>query len=73
MHHSDMILSGVFLRPEKLKEARARYEDGSISREELKAVEDETIIDLVSKQKTVGFHVITDGEFRRSTWHLDFM
>ena len=36
-------------------------------------MEDEAIRDLVKKQKEAGYHVITDGEFRRSTWHLDFM
>ena len=41
--------------------------------DELKAVEDKAIIDLVEKQKKAGYHVITDGEFRRATWHLDFM
>ncbi len=64
---------GSFLRPESLKEARAAYEDGSISREELTKTEDECIRNLVEKQKAAGYHVITDGEFRRATWHLDFM
>lgn len=64
---------GSFLRPEKLKEARKALEEGKITAEELKAVEDESIRDLVKKQKEAGYHVITDGEFRRSTWHLDFM
>ena len=44
-----------------------------ISREELTQIEDECITDLVQKEKAVGLHVITDGEFRRATWHLDFM
>ena len=64
---------GSFLRPAALKEARAGYEAGTITREELKAAEDAAIRDLVSKQKALGYHVITDGEFRRATWHLDFM
>lgn len=64
---------GSFLRPAKLKEARASYEAKTISADELKAVEDECITNLVSKQKEAGYHVITDGEFRRATWHLDFM
>lgn len=64
---------GSFLRPEALKQARAAVEDGSCSTEELKAVEDRCIEDLVAKQKAAGYQVITDGEFRRSTWHLDFM
>ena len=41
--------------------------------EKLTAVEDECILELVAKIKELGYHVITDGEFRRSTWHLDFM
>lgn len=64
---------GSFLRPEKLKKARADYEAGSITKEALTAVEDEAIRELVTKQKQAGYHVITDGEFRRATWHLDFM
>ena len=64
---------GCFLRPEKLKQARKDYENGTISAQQLKAVEDECITDLVAKQKAAGLHAITDGEFRRATWHLDFM
>ena len=64
---------GSFLRPEKLKKARADVEVGKISVEALKAIEDECIIELIEKQKKAGYHVITDGEFRRATWHLDFM
>ena len=64
---------GSFLRPEQLKKARAEYETGTITAEELKKAEDAAITDLVEKQKKAGYHVITDGEFRRATWHLDFM
>lgn len=64
---------GSFLRPERLKKARADFEAGTINAGELKAVEDECIVELVNKVKELGYHVITDGEFRRSTWHLDFM
>ena len=64
---------GSFLRPEKLKTARAQFDEGKIAYEELKAVEDEAITELVAKIKKLGYHVITDGEFRRATWHLDFM
>ena len=64
---------GSFLRPDALKAARAKYEKGQISKEELKAVEDQAITELIGKLKELGYHVITDGEFRRSTWHLDFM
>ena len=64
---------GSFLRPDKLKQARANFEAGTITQEQLTAVEDDCIRDLITKTKALGYHVITDGEFRRSTWHLDFM
>ena len=64
---------GSFLRPERLKEARRAFDNGNIGYDELKKVEDETITELVSKLKELGYHVITDGEFRRVTWYLDFM
>lgn len=64
---------GSFLRPAELKKARADYEAGAITADQLKAVEDQCITELVAKQKVAGYHVITDGEFRRATWHLDFM
>ncbi|MBP3869647.1 MAG: 5-methyltetrahydropteroyltriglutamate--homocysteine S-methyltransferase [Faecalicoccus sp.] len=64
---------GSFLRPEPLKKARTDYEAGRIDAKQLKEVEDDAIYNLVKKIKELGYHVITDGEFRRSTWHLDFM
>lgn len=64
---------GSFLRPQKLKDARKNFEEGTISQEKLTAVEDECILELVAKIKELGYHVITDGEFRRTYWHLDFM
>jgi len=64
---------GSFLRPQELKQARLDKESGKITKDELKAVEDKLITQLVAKQKELGYHVITDGEFRRATWHLDFM
>ncbi|MGI6255047.1 MAG: 5-methyltetrahydropteroyltriglutamate--homocysteine S-methyltransferase [Acutalibacter sp.] len=64
---------GSFLRPWELKKARADYEAGTISANQLTEVEDKCITQLVAKQKAAGYHVITDGEFRRATWHLDFM
>lgn len=64
---------GSFLRPEKLKKARRQFDEGKIDAAALKKVEDEAITELVSKIKELGYHVITDGEFRRATWHLDFM
>lgn len=64
---------GSFLRPEKLKKARRQFNEGKIDAAALKKVEDEAITELVNKIKELGYHVITDGEFRRATWHLDFM
>lgn len=64
---------GSFLRPQELKDAKAKFEKGLISKEELDKVTDKAVTDIVQKQKTAGFHVITDGEFRRTFWHLDFM
>lgn len=64
---------GSFLRPDVLKQARADFAAGVIDAGALRTVEDEAIRDLVAKQKAAGLHVITDGEFRRSYWHLDFM
>ncbi len=64
---------GSFLRPEKLKKARASFAEGKLSEKELQKVEDECIVDLIQKQKELGLQAITDGEFRRSWWHLDFM
>lgn len=64
---------GSFLRPEKLKKARRQFDEGKINAAALKEVEDEAITELVRKIKDLGYHVITDGEFRRATWHLDFM
>ncbi len=64
---------GSFLRPQALKDAKAAYQAGKISQEELDKVINEEITKLVAKQKELGFHVITDGEFRRTFWHLDFM
>lgn len=64
---------GSFLRPQRLKEARAQFKAGEIDRAALTAVENEEITRLIEKQKRAGYHAITDGEFRRSYWHLDFM
>lgn len=63
---------GSFLRPQALKEARAQFQNGEITAEQLREVESAEIIRLVQKQKEVGLQAVTDGEFRRSWWHLDF-
>lgn len=64
---------GSFLRPENLKQARRDFDEGKIDYAKLKEVEEQAITDLITKVKSLGYHVITDGEFRRATWHLDFM
>lgn len=64
---------GSFLRPKTLKVARKAYQEDRLTQEELTLIEDEAIRDLVKKQKEIGLKAITDGEFRRSWWHLDFM
>lgn len=64
---------GSFLRPQEIKVARAAFNNGDITANDLKSVEDKCITALIAKQKEVGLKVITDGEYRRSYWHLDFM
>ena len=64
---------GSLLRTEEIKQARIDYENGAISREDLTAIEDWEITKIVQKQMEVGLKSITDGEFRRAWWHLDFL
>ena len=64
---------GSFLRPAALQEARAKREKGAISAAELKAVEDREIDKIIAKQQEIGLKLATDGEFRRSWWHFDFL
>ena len=64
---------GSFLRPAPIKAARAAFAAGELDAAGLKEVEDREIRKLISRQKAAGYHTITDGEFRRSYWHLDFM
>ena len=64
---------GSLLRPAAIKEARARRARGEISATELTAIEDREIERVVRKQEEIGLQSITDGEFRRSWWHLDFL
>ncbi len=64
---------GSFLRPEYLIQARKQFEKNEITAQNLKELEDKAIIDLINNQKKAGLQVITDGEFRRKSWHLDFM
>jgi 5-methyltetrahydropteroyltriglutamate--homocysteine methyltransferase len=64
---------GSLLRPAALKEAREKRAKGEIGAADLKAVEDREIERVIRKQEEVGLQAITDGEFRRSWWHLDFL
>jgi 5-methyltetrahydropteroyltriglutamate--homocysteine methyltransferase len=64
---------GSFLRPAALKEARAKREKGAITAAELKTVEDREIEKIIAKQQQIGLELATDGEFRRSWWHFDFL
>jgi 5-methyltetrahydropteroyltriglutamate--homocysteine methyltransferase len=68
---ADMV--GSLLRTAPLKEARARRAEGAISAAELESVEDAEIRKIVAKQEEVGLQAVTDGEFRRSWWHYDFL
>lgn len=68
---SDIV--GSFLRPEPIKRARAAHEAGELPAAELRAVEDEQIAQLVAKEAQSGLRAVTDGEFRRSWWHFDFL
>ncbi|MCH6264606.1 5-methyltetrahydropteroyltriglutamate--homocysteine S-methyltransferase [Neobacillus citreus] len=64
---------GSFLRTEPVKEARKAFANGEIDADALKAVEDQEIEKLVQNQIEAGLKSVTDGEFRRSWWHLDFL
>ncbi len=64
---------GSLLRPPDLLQARADRADGSISAEQLREVEDAAIRDVVRMQEDIGLQTATDGEFRRASWHMDFI
>jgi 5-methyltetrahydropteroyltriglutamate--homocysteine methyltransferase len=64
---------GSLLRPENLLKARERRAAGEIGADELRAVEDDAIRDVVRMQHDVGLRSATDGEFRRTSWHMDFI
>src|SRR3954463_10531672 len=69
--HADQV--GSLLRPTELREARARAKAGALSAEQLRTVENRAIERAVRKQEEIGLQAITDGEFRRDFWHLDFL
>ena len=64
---------GSFLRPKALLDARERQKTGEIDRAELRKVEDQAIREVVRFQEELGLHGITDGEFRRTYFHIDFL
>jgi len=64
---------GSLLRPAPLKEARAKHARGEIDAGALAAIEDREIEKIIKRQEEAGLQSVTDGEFRRSWWHLDFL
>ena len=64
---------GSILRTAPVKEARAKRETGEIGADELRKVEDREIEKIIRKQEEIGLQLATDGEFRRSWWHFDFL
>jgi 5-methyltetrahydropteroyltriglutamate--homocysteine methyltransferase len=54
-------------------EARSKFEDKTMSAEELRRIEDEAVLRAVKRQEEIGLQCATDGEFRRGTWHMDFL
>ncbi len=64
---------GSLLRPQELKDARAKAASGEMTAADLRAIEDHCIRDVVKLQESVGLQSVTDGEFRRAMWHTDFL
>lgn len=64
---------GSLLRPQELLDARDRYFSGEISKDDLREVEDKAIRHAIKKQEEVGLKSVTDGEFRRTYFHIDFL
>src|SRR5580704_10579133 len=64
---------GSLLRSAPIKQARAKREQGAITAVELREVEDREIEKIIKKQEEAGLRLATDGEYRRSWWHLDFL
>src|SRR4051794_26581554 len=64
---------GSLLRPKELLQARADHAAGKLDEAELRALEDSAIAQVVADQESVGLRSATDGEFRRASWHMDFI
>ncbi|MFK5235793.1 hypothetical protein ACI3PF_08760, partial [Lactococcus lactis] len=70
-YHFDHV--GSFLRPQTLKEARLAYSEGQLPLSDFKKIQESEIKRLVKEEVNVGLKAVTDGEFNRSWWHLDFL
>jgi 5-methyltetrahydropteroyltriglutamate--homocysteine methyltransferase len=70
-YHADHV--GSLLRPPALHEARAKAKAGALAAADLRAIEDRLIREAVAKQEALGLRLVTDGEYRRDFWHLDFL
>lgn len=64
---------GSLLRPSALAEARRQWKQGALAAAKLKEIEDRAILEAVRRQEAIGLQAVTDGEFRRDWWHLDFL
>jgi 5-methyltetrahydropteroyltriglutamate--homocysteine methyltransferase len=69
--HSDHV--GSLLHPPELHAARAKAKRGEIDRDALRAIQDRCIREVVALQESIGLRAVTDGEFRRDWWHIDFL
>src|ERR1700753_1346048 len=65
--------AGSWLRPPALTQARAEHKAGRLDAEALHAVEDAAILEVIEMQRAVGLKSVTDGELRRTSWHMDFI
>src|SRR5262245_48907893 len=64
---------GSLLRPQPLAELRARFKRGEVNAVALREAEDAAVREAVQRQQDIGLQAVTDGEFRRDWWHLDFL
>ncbi len=64
---------GSLLRPPALTQARAEFKAGRLDAAGLRAAEDAAILDVIELQRSAGLQTVTDGEFRRTSWHMDFI
>ena len=69
--HADHV--GSLLRPASVLRGRDDFQTGRITAEQLRVIEDDAITDVVRMQEDIGLESATDGEFRRASWHMDFI